>query len=187
MTTFYVIIKYFTIIGTFTKAFFEHLSCRIYEVLVEDGRYLTPTEMCGHIEHEFIKTRSTCFGICFFPFMFNLIIGLVFTSVGSLDIIHLGEFYTNSGHLNILSFVFLWIGISFLTNLFPQMEDALTLKELIYNNETSKVIKVIAAPIFAILYYGAKLEKTGLSIFTSIIFAFILPSIFGLFLPAVII
>ena len=184
MTVFYVIVKYFTIIGTFTKAFFEHLSCRIYEVLIEDGRYLTPTEMCGHIEHEFIRKRSICFGICFFPFMFNLIIGLVFTSVGALNVLHLGEFFTASGKVNILNFVFLWLGISFLTNLFPQMEDALTLKELIYNNETKLVVKIIAAPIFAILYYGAKLERTGLTLFTSILFAFLVPSIYGLFLPA---
>lgn len=183
MTTLYVIIKYFTIVGTFTKAFFEHLSCRIYEVLIEDGRYLAPTEMCGHVEHEFIKKRGVCFGICFFPFMFNLILGLVFTSVGALNVLHLGEFFTASGKINILNYVFLWLGISFLTNLFPQMEDALTLKELIYNKETKLFVKIIAAPIFAILYCGAKLERYGLTLITSILFAFVLPSIYGLFLP----
>ena len=165
MTTLYVIIKYFTIVGTFTKAFFEHLSCRIYEVLIEDGRYLAPTEMCGHVEH------------------FNLILGLVFTSVGALNVLHLGEFFTASGKINILNYVFLWLGISFLTNLFPQMEDALTLKELIYNKETNLFVKIIAAPIFAILYCGAKLERYGLTLITSILFAFVLPSIYGLFLP----
>ena len=55
MTVIYVIVKYLTIVGTFTKAFFEHLSCRVYEVLIEDGRYLANSEMCGHIEHEFIR------------------------------------------------------------------------------------------------------------------------------------
>ena len=34
----------------------------MYDVLIEDGRYLRSNEMCGHIEHELIKKRGTAFG-----------------------------------------------------------------------------------------------------------------------------
>lgn len=185
MTAVYVIVKYLTVIGTFTKAFFEHLSCRVYEVLIEDGRYLANSEMCGHVEHEFIKKRGVCFGVCFFPFLFNLILGLVFLSVGAMDILYIGQFFTDSGIPNFISFFFLWIGISMLTNLFPQWEDALTLKELIYSKESSLFVKIIAAPIFAILYCGAWLEKHGLTLLTSIGFTFALIEIYKAVLPAI--
>lgn len=175
----YVIIKYLTVVGTFSKAFFEHLSCRIYEVIIEDGRYLVPNEMCGHIEHEFIKKRSVSFGLCFFPFMFNLIIGLVFVSAGSMNVFYLGEFFYKSTHIpNFFNYIFLWLGISYLTNLFPQLEDAITLKELIYNKETNIFIKIIASPIFAVLYCGAYLEYYGITFLTSIAFSLALPSIY---------
>ncbi len=59
----YLAVKYITVIGTFLQAFFEHLTCRVYEILIEDGRYLRPNEMCGHMEHEIIRKRSTAFGI----------------------------------------------------------------------------------------------------------------------------
>ena len=185
MTVIYVIVKYLTIIGTFTKAFFEHLSCRVYEVLIEDGRYLAKSEMCGHIEHEFIKKRSVCFGICFFPFFFNLILGLMFLSAGAMNILYIGEFFTSSGLPNFLSFLFLWIGISMMTNLFPQWEDALTLKELIYSKDSSIAVKIIAAPIFAILYVGAFLERKGVTLLTSIGFAFVLVEFYKFLLPAI--
>lgn len=185
MTVIYVIVKYLTIVGTFTKAFFEHLSCRVYEVLIEDGRYLARSEMCGHIEHEFIKKRGVCFGVCFFPFLFNLMLGLMFLSAGAMNILYIGEFYMKSGVANFPSYIYLWIGISMLTNLFPQWEDALTLKELIYSKDSNMFIKIIAAPIFAILYVGAALERTGITLITSCGFAFVLVEFYKVLLPAI--
>lgn len=183
MTRIYVIVKYLTVVGTFLKAFFEHLTCRVYEVLIEDGRYLAPNEMCGHIEHEFIKKKGVCFGVCFFPFLFNLILGLVFTSAGAMDILYLGVFFTESGFPNLPAYLFLWIGISLLTNLFPSWEDALTMKELIYKNGTNLFVKIIAAPIFAVLFCGAWLERRGLTLLTSIGFAFALKALYTTVLP----
>lgn len=58
MRAVYLTVKYITIVGTFLQGFFEHLSCRMYDVLIEDGRYLRSNEMCGHIEHELIKIEA---------------------------------------------------------------------------------------------------------------------------------
>ena len=93
MRAVYLTVKYITIVGTFLQGFFEHLSCRMYDVLIEDGRYLRSNEMCGHIEHELIKKRGTAFGVCFFPFLFNLLIGLILTAAGSVNIFYLGEIF----------------------------------------------------------------------------------------------
>lgn len=185
MRIFYLIVKYITIVGTFLQAFFEHLTCRVYAVLVEDGRYLRANEMCGHIEHEIIRNRSVSFGVCFFPFLFNLLLGLITVSVGAVNVYYLGEFFTDSGMINIVNFLFLWMGIACLSNLFPQWEDALTLKEEIYGKGKSNLfVKIIAAPIFAVLYGGAFLQKYGLTFFTSVAFSFAVPSVLCSFVPS---
>lgn len=186
MKIIYLIVKYITIIGTFLQAFFEHLTCRMNDVLIEDGRYLRANEMCGHIEHELIKKRGTSFSISFFPFLFNLIIGLILVSVGSVNIYYIGEFYisSDSGIPNFANFAFLWVGISCLANLFPQIEDAMTLKELIYGKGKSNIfVKIFAAPIFAVLYVGAYLQSVGITLITSVAFSFAVPSILGTFVP----
>ena len=173
----YLIVKYITLPGTFLQAFFEHLTCRVYEVLVEDGRYLRANEMCGHIQHELVRKRSTSFGICFFPFLFNLIAGLMLTAVGAVNVLYLGEFFTSGGSVHILNFLFLWVGISCLT-------DALTFKELLYGKGKSNLfVKIIAAPVFAVLYVGSYLQKWGATLLTSAAFAYALPYILGTFLP----
>lgn len=185
MSVFYLIVKYITVVGTFLQAFFEHLTCRVYAVLVEDGRYLRTNEMCGHIEHEIIRSRSVSFGVCFFPFLFNLLLGFITVSVGSVNVYYLGEFFTDSGMVNLVNFLFLWMGISCLTNLFPHWEDALTLKEEIYGKGNSNLfVKIIAAPIFAVLYGGAFLQRYGLTLFTSVAFSFAVPSMLGTFVPS---
>jgi len=114
-----------------------------------------------------------------------LIIGLILTSVGAVNVYYLGEFFIgDSGVPNFFNFIFLWVGVSCLTNLFPQIEDALTLKELIYGKGKSNIfVKIIAAPIFAVLYLGAYLQSTGLTLVTSFAFSLCLPSILGTFLP----
>ena len=85
---------------------------------------------------------------------------------------------------NFANFAFLWVGISCLTNLFPQIEDAITLKDLIYGKGKSNLfVKIIAAPIFAILYVGAYLQNLGITLITSVAFSFAMPSILGAFVP----
>ncbi len=186
MRVVYLIVKYITLIGTFLQAFFEHLTCRVYEVLIEDGRYLRPNEMCGHVEHEIIRKRSVAFGVCFFPFLFNLLVGLISVCVGAVNVYYLGEFFTTGGMVHFMNFLFLWMGISCLSNLFPQWEDALALKEEIYGKGKSNLfVKIIAAPIFACFYGGAFLQKYGITLLTSVAFSFAVPYILGLFVPQV--
>lgn len=183
MTALYVIVKYFTVVGSYVKAFLEHVCCRVYEVLIEDGRYLPANEMCGHIEHEIIKRRSVSFGVCFFPFLFNLLFGIIFISVGAMNVYYVGEFFTKSGFVNLANFLFLWLGVSFLSNLFPSVEDALTLKELIYSKDTKLFVKIIAAPVFAILFCGAYLERYCITFVTSVAVSFAVPTIYSYILP----
>lgn len=177
MRIIYVIVKLLTLPGAMTHAFFEHMSCRICKILVEDARTVRADEMLSHIEHELVKRRGASFDICFIPFIFNLFFGIAVLCSGSVAILYLGSFK------NALLWFLFYMGISLLTNLFPQMEDVMMLKENIYNGKTNIAVKIIAAPFFAVLYIGAQLERFGLTLITSIGFAFALPYILGLFVP----
>ncbi|MDE5993935.1 MAG: hypothetical protein K2G60_00305 [Oscillospiraceae bacterium] len=177
MRIIYVIVKLLTFPGAMTHAFFEHMSCRICKVLVDDARTLRTDEMLSHIEHELVKRRGASFDICFIPFLFNLFFGITILSSASVAVLYLGSYK------NALLWFLLYMGIAFLTNLFPQMEDILMLKENIYNSKTNIVLKILASPFYAVFYIGAQLERFGLTLLTSIGFAFVLPYILGLFIP----
>ena len=75
MTVIYVISKYITVIGSILKGFWEHLFCRILGVPVSDARYLQATELCGHVEHDFTKTKAVTFFLNYLPGMMNRMFG----------------------------------------------------------------------------------------------------------------
>ncbi len=179
MRIIYVIVKLITLPGAMLHAFFEHMACRICKVLVDDARTVRADEMLSHTEHELVKRRGASFDICFIPFLFNLFFGLTFLSSGAVAVLYLGSYK------NAILWFLLYMGIALLTNLFPQIEDVLMVKENIYNEKTKTVIKVIAAPFYAIFYVGAQLERFGLTLLTSIGFAFAYPYILGLFIPRI--
>lgn len=177
MRIIYVIVKLLTFPGAMLHAFFEHMSCRICKILVDDARTLRTDEMLSHIEHELVKRCGASFDICFIPFLFNLFFGVTVLSSASVAVLYLGSYK------NALLWFLLYMGIAFLTNLFPQMEDVLMLKENIYNSKTNIVLKILTAPFYAVFYVGAQLERFGLTLLTSIGFAFALPYVLGLFVP----
>lgn len=179
MRIIYVIVKLLTFPGAMMHAFFEHMSCRMCKILVDDARTVRADEMLSHIEHELVTRRAASFDICFMPFLFNLFFGLIFISSGSVAVIYLGSFN------NILHWALLYLGIAFLTNLFPQMEDILMLKENLYKKKANIAVKIIASPFFAVMYIGAQLERFGITLLTSIGFAFALPHILGCFVPEI--
>lgn len=183
MTVIYAAVKYLTFPGTILHAFFEHMCCRWFKVLVDDARPLQFNEMAGHTEHELVKRKGASFDICFIPFLFSFLIGVITSIYGAITVYYFKRFS------DVFAWICLYIGISCLTNLFPQIEDVMMVKENFYQKQTGKkkgtVSKILIAPFYAILYVGAKLEKVGLTLVTSIAFSFAMPSIFGLFVPAI--
>lgn len=183
MTTVYVIVKYLTFPGAILHSFFEHVCCRWFKIMVDDARPIQANEMAGHVDHELVKRKGPSFDFCFIPFLFNFLIGLFTMAYATVTIYYFKRF------TELFSWICLYIGISCLTNLFPQIEDVMMIKENFYIKKNGKkkgtVSKVLIAPFYAILYVGAKLEKLGLTLLTSIAFSFAVPSIFGLFVPAI--
>lgn len=67
------------------------------------------------------------------------------------------------------------IGISLYSNLFPSIENALSLKDHIYSADSSTAIKIIMAPFTYFMLAGAYLEKFSITVITSIIAAVAFP------------
>lgn len=173
MRILYVIVKALTFPGALLHALWEHCLCRRFKCPVEDARYFQANELCGHVEHEFMPTRGKRFLICFLPFLFNLILGLLIVIPASVHVIKLQQ-YTNIFYL-----LMLWLGISLLTSLFPLIEDALAMWESFYGagNGANLAVKILLFPIIAVLVAGAYLERWGITLLTSIAAAWFLPEL----------
>lgn len=161
MKTVGAIIRLLTFPGSFLHAFWEHLFCIIYGAEVDDARAFRFDELCGHVDHEFMPTRGKQFLVCFLPFMLNLILGFILSAVGITQSYVLGN-------TNAVFYVMMWIGGSLLTNLFPSVEDAMCLWGMVYSDKSNIAVKIIAAPICAVLYAGAYLNTYGVTLLTTL-------------------
>lgn len=174
----YIIVKVITLPGAILHAFFEHMSCRWTKVIVDDARVVQANEMLSHVDHELIKRKGPSFDVCFIPFFFNLVLGFLLLVNGATTIYYFGKFN------DVLAWICLYLGISLCTNLFPQIEDVMMLKENFFQKGKNKVSKIFVAPFYAIFFVGARLEKIGLTLITSIAFSVAVPTILGWFVPA---
>lgn len=178
MSILYIVIKVLTLPGAVLHAFFEHSCCRSSKVIVEDARVVQFNEMLSHIDHELVRRKGPSFDICFIPFFANFIFGFLTLSYGATSIIYFARYS------DILGWICLYLGISLLTNLFPQIEDVMMLRENFFVNNDKKLSKILVAPFYGIFFVCARLEKWGITLLTSIAFAFAVPHILGWFVPS---
>ena len=164
MEKLYVISKYITFIGAILKGFWEHLYCRVLGVPVQDARYLQANELCGHVEHDFTKSRLTTFLVCYLPGLMNRMFGYGMFIGGFLGLFHL-----EAGIENTIFWVYvvmLYLGVSLFCNNAPLYEDALNNWDLLYGKgkKTNIIVKVIAFIPSAYALVAAWMEKHALSL-----------------------
>lgn len=164
MEKIYVVSKYITFIGAILKGFWEHLYCRILGVPVQDARYLQANELCGHVEHDFTKSRLTTFLVCYLPGLMNRVFGYGMFLGGFL-----GLFHVEVGTENTIFWVYavmLYLGVSLLCNNAPLYEDALNNWDLLYGKgrKTNIIVKIIAfiPSVYALI--SAWMEKYAISL-----------------------
>lgn len=171
-------IKWITFPGAFLHAFWEHLICRMYGVPVENNRYMQGAEMSGHVEHDFFPTPTQQFEFCFFPALFNTVLGLLIGIPAAIQL-----FIVGTEKWAALFIIMLWLGISLLTNINPLIEDAMFMWEGMYKSDEKPniVVRILAFPFAALLYLGSYLNTYGLSLITSALTILGLPLIVSLF------
>ncbi len=169
MDKLYIASKYVTFIGAVLKGFWEHLFCRILGVPVQDARYLQATELCGHVEHDFTKSKLTTFLLCYLPGFMNRLFGY-----GMLISGFLGLFYVEASAEYPIFWVYivmLYLGVSLMCNNAPLYEDALNNWDLLYGKEqgTNPILKVLAFIPSVYILASAWIEKYALSLLAYII------------------
>lgn len=176
MNTLYVATRVLTFFGTEMRTFWELIVCRVFKIPAEDVRAFKSSELCGHVEHELTKNTTEAFFMCWFPLTMNFFLGCCFLLVGSYELVYIGA--TSS----IIAYIFMWLGISFLSNCFPSFEDVLAFKDYVYGGK-NKVTKILFAPLFALDYAGAFLERYSLTFIVAIAFSIGFPYMFSLLFP----
>ena len=164
MTVIYVISKYITVIGSILKGFWEHLFCRILGVPVSDARYLQATELCGHVEHDFTKTKAVTFFLNYLPGMMNRMFGYGMIIGGYLRLFFITAPTSTIAFWFYVAFYYL--GVSPLCNNAPLYADALNNWDLLYGkgqktNIFAKIFGFIPSVYFIV---SAWLEKNALSL-----------------------
>ncbi|NLL62928.1 MAG: hypothetical protein GX241_01595 [Ruminococcaceae bacterium] len=168
------IITLLTFPGALFAGFMEHLACRMYKIPVEYSKYIQKNELSGHVEHMLADQKGS-FGVCFLPHIITLLCGISFVLPASMNLFYLGK-------INIVSLVFMYVGISFLSNSFPLLEHAINMWDHLFKGSAKPVSKIFLAVPATVMYGGAYLEKYGISLLTSIAFSVVLPYVIALFI-----
>ncbi len=176
MITVYVITRFLTLFGTFLRAFWEHIVCRICKIATEEVKAFRYSEFCGHVEHEMVYDVHKSFLICSVPFAANFLLSCCFLFGSTFNLFYIGN--TNS----FASYLFLWLGISCAANCTPSFEDMLAFKDCI-SAEKNVFLKILYAPFFAVFCVMSCLEKYSLTFLLSILFAVVFPYVFDVFIP----
>lgn len=157
----YIISKYINFAGAAFKAFWEHFFCRVLHIPVENSQYLKANEVCGHVEHDFSDSKVKTFLIAWLPGLMMSIFSGGFLLSASIGLGFLGMY---SGVMGVVYFICLCLGLSFMANMYPLVEDALYNYDLIYKdteNKTNLFVKIILFLPSVFMIIGAYLEKWG--------------------------
>lgn len=166
MKILYLISKYITLPATVVKGLWEHITCGLLKVLVEDGRYLQANELCGHVEHEFTTTRVKTFLLNFIPTLLNGLLAFFLGGAGFMGLFILkvtppeaAETATSQPIAFWLYVVLFYLGISFFCNMFPLFEDAINNWGLIYQSKLTDEQKQANEKIKAEKAYEKEAKK----------------------------
>ena len=153
--------------GTYMKAFFEHIVCRVLGIKVYSAqKYISKTALSGHVSVVSDDSASKSFFFCFLPGLLSFIVGAPSVLVGCVTLGYLGIDVIDpltgafSPMFIVYCLVFLF-GASFFTSMFPYHEDAVHMWNVIYGkaNHTHPIWKLIAFVPSCIIVAGAFLER----------------------------
>ncbi len=176
MTVLYVITRYITFFGSFLRAFWQHVACRLCKIAVEDTRCFKSDELCGHIEHEIPERLGQSFGVCFLPFFMNFLLGCSFLLTGSYRVFFIGDVGS------IAPFLLVWLGFSCFANCTPCYEDMLAFRDYLYKGK-SKLIKIILSPFFGVCFVCTSMERYSVTVVLAAVLTVAFPNIFNLVFP----
>ena len=167
MTRLYVLTKTIFFPGTFLKAFWEHVICRLLGVeIYAADTYLPRNRLCGHVSILPTPNAFKSFFVCFLPGFLNFFLGFPAFVAGVLTLGFLGvdviDPLTGKFCPLFILYVLLYLfGASCLCSLFPYTEDVRHLRHTLYGKDctASGAGKVFAFLPTCLMTVGAYLEQ----------------------------
>ena len=166
MKILYLISKFITLPATVVKGLWEHITCGMLKILVEDGRYIQTNELCGHVEHELTSSKVKAFLVGFIPTVVNGMLAFFLGGAGFMGLFMLKvappEAATGSETQPIAFWIYIvlfYLGVSFFCNMFPLFEDALNNWALIYQTKLTDEQKQANEKIKADKAYEKEAKK----------------------------
>lgn len=166
MKILYLISKYITLPGTLVKALWEHITCGILKMLVEDGRYLQTNELCGHVEHELAATKTKAFLVNFIPSVVNGLLAFFLGGAGFMGLFMLkvvppapAEGSASQPIAFWLYVILYYLGVAFFCNIFPLFENAMNSWALLYQTKLTDEQKQANEKIKAEKAYEKEAKK----------------------------
>lgn len=165
MRMLYIIGKFITFPGAYLRAFWEQLTCRLLKLPVEEKKYLSADETCGHVEHSLAKKGFASYLMATGPGFMNMITGWPLFFMGYINLKVMGITPYDSIPLFILYILSTYVGISLLCCQFPMVEDILNFWETAYKEKKINIFGRIFAFIPALVTrIGAKLEEYSIPV-----------------------
>lgn len=160
MTALYIASKILTFPGAYIKGFWEQLTCKILGLPVEVPGYLRLDEACGHVEHSLATKGGAAYLMATGPAFMNFSAGLWIFLAGFVNLRYMGITHYDSIELFAAYVLMTYVGVSMLCNVFPLVEDAMNLHDLLYRQKKGNFLGRILAYIpTMIAYAGAYAEK----------------------------
>lgn len=142
------IIALVTFPGVIVHEIAHQLFCRISRVAVFDVCYFKFSDPCGYVVHEEPKKISQHVLISIGPFIINTILGALIAMSSAIPVLKF-----SSG--DALDFLLIWLGVSIAMHAFPSKGDANNIWEIIKNEETNWLAKILCFPIVVFIHIAA--------------------------------
>lgn len=171
MTKLYIFSKILTFPGAYLRGFWEQLTCKILGLGVEIPGYLRIDEACGHVEHALAKKGFYAYLIATGPGFMNFMTGIPIFVAGFWNLKYMGMTYRDSVPLFVLYLLMTYVGVSLLCNLFPLVEDAMNLNDLLYRQKKGNIVgRILAAIPSFTTNIGSYIEKYSISFIFWVVF-----------------
>ncbi|HEY3331934.1 MAG TPA: metalloprotease family protein [Capsulimonadaceae bacterium] len=143
-----ILITLITFPGVIVHEIAHQLFCRLMRVAVFDVCYFRVGNPAGYVIHETPRTNLQHLVIGIGPFLVNSIAGALIAFPSAMAVIK----FDAGGPLD---YVLVWLGVSIAMHAFPSTGDASSIWSGLKDHNAPIWLKIVVAPVVALIYIGA--------------------------------
>lgn len=139
------IISFITFPGVIVHELAHQLFCRYFNVPVFKVVYFQTENPNGYVLHEVPANKWHNLIIAIGPFILNTILAILLALPASIAV------FLYQDH-NPLNYLLLYLAFSIAMHAFPSTGDAQSIWEIVNNDETNVLVKIVSYPIVGLIY-----------------------------------